>query len=252
VADSLYMKPAYQDSLWAAMLDAPVKPRGEYVYSDLDFHFMARVVEAVSGMPLNDYVERNFYRPMGLATIGYRPTERFPTDRIVPTEDDRDFRMRLLRGDVHDQGAAILGGVAGHAGLFGDASDLAALLQMLLNGGSYGGTRYLSDSTIATFTKCQFCANAVPANGDNRRGLGWDKPQPSGKPGPACECVSYLSFGHTGFTGTQVWADPLDKTIYVFLSNRVHPNAGNKKLGELNIRTRIQEVVHDAVAKRGH
>ena len=251
VADSLYMKPAYQDSLWAAMLDAPVKPRGEYVYSDLDFHFLARVVEAVSGMPLNDFVEKTFYRPMGLATIGYRPTERFPADRIMPTEDDRDFRMRLLRGDVHDQGAAILGGVAGHAGLFSDASDLAVLLQMLLNGGTYGGERYLSDSTIATFTKCQFCANAVPASGDNRRGLGWDKPQPSGKPGPACECVSYLSFGHTGFTGTQVWADPLDKTIYVFLSNRVYPNAANKKLGELNIRTRIQEVVHDAVAKRG-
>jgi beta-glucosidase-like glycosyl hydrolase/CubicO group peptidase (beta-lactamase class C family) len=251
VADSLYMKPAYQDSLWAAMLDAPVKPRGEYLYSDLDFHFMARVVEAVSGMPLNDYVEKNFYRPMGLATIGYRPRERFPADRIVPTEDDRDFRMRLLRGDVHDQGAAILGGVAGHAGLFSDAGDLAALLQMLLNGGTYGGARYLNDSTIATFTKCQFCANAVPANGDNRRGLGWDKPQPSGKPGPACDCVSYLSFGHTGFTGTQVWADPLDKTIYIFLSNRVCPSAVNKKLVELGIRTRIQEVVHNAVAKRG-
>jgi CubicO group peptidase (beta-lactamase class C family) len=202
-------------------------------------------------MPLDLYVERTFYRPMGLATIGYRPLERFPADRIIPTENDRDFRMRLLRGDVHDQGAAILGGVAGHAGLFSDATDLAALLQMLLNGGTYGGVRYLSDSTIATFTKCQFCANAVPLAGDNRRGLGWDKPQPSGKPGPACDCVSYLSFGHTGFTGTQVWADPLDKTIYVFLSNRVHPSAANKKLGDLNIRTRIQEVVHDAVARRG-
>ncbi len=251
VSDSLYMKPAYQDSLWAAMLAAPVKPRGEYVYSDLDFHFMARVVEAIAGMPLNDYVERTFYRPMGLATIGYRPLERVPAERVVPTENDCDFRMRLLRGDVHDQGAAILGGVAGHAGLFSDAGDLAALLQMLINGGTYGGVRYLSDSTIAIFTKCQFCANAVPQGGDNRRGLGWDKPQASGKPGPACDCVSYLSFGHTGFTGTQVWADPMDKTIYIFLSNRVHPSVANKKLGDLNIRTRIQEVVHDAVARRG-
>lgn len=251
VADSLYMKPAFQDSLWSAMLNAPVKPRGEYVYSDLDFHLMARLVEAVTGEKLNDYVEHVFYRPMGLATIGYRPLQRFPADRVIPTEDDHDFRMRLLRGDVHDQGAAILGGVAGHAGLFSDAGDLAALLQMLLNGGTYGGTRYLSDSTIATFTKCQFCANAVPSAGDNRRGLGWDKPQPAGKPGPACDCVSYLSFGHTGFTGTQVWADPLDKTVYVFLSNRVYPSAANKKLGDLNIRTRIQEVVHEAVVRRG-
>lgn len=251
VAEGLFMKPAYQDSLWAAMLAAPVKARGEYVYSDLDFHFMARVVEAVTGEKLDAYVERTFYRPMGLSTMGYLPWKRLPTDRVMPTEDDHDFRMRLLRGDVHDQGAALLGGVAGHAGLFSDANDLAALLQMLLNGGTYGGARYLSDSTIATFTRCQFCANMVPQAGDNRRGLGWDKPQPSGRPGPACDCVSYLSFGHTGFTGTQVWADPLDKTIYIFLSNRVHPNASNKKLGELNIRTRIQEVVHAAVAKRG-
>lgn len=252
VAEGLYMKPAFKDSLWKAMLDAPVRPRGEYVYSDLDFHFMQRVVEKVSGMPLNEYVERNFYRPLGLSTMGYLPWKRLPKDRTMPTEDDRGFRMRLLQGDVHDQGAAVLGGVAGHAGLFSDAQDLAVVMRMLLNGGTYNGRRYLSDSTIARFTSCQFCKpnNAASKDKENRRGLGWDKPQPAGKPGPACECVSYLSFGHTGFTGTQVWADPADSTIYVFLSNRINPDAGNKKLADLNIRTRIQEVVHDAVAVR--
>lgn len=252
VAEGLYMRPAYQDSLWAAMLKAPIGKRGEYLYSDLDFHLLARVAERVAGEPLDRFLERNFYRPMGLATMGYRPLARFPKDRIAPTEDDRTFRMRLLQGDVHDQGAAILGGVAGHAGLFSDASDLAALLQMVLDGGTYAGVRYLSDSVVAEFTKCQFCApGSGPGANGNRRGLGWDKPQPAGKPGPACECVSYLSFGHTGFTGTQVWVDPADRSIYVFLSNRVHPDADNKKLGELNIRTRIQEVVHTAIARSG-
>lgn len=251
VAEGLYMKPAYGDSLWNAMLTAPVKPRGTYEYSDLDFHLLARVVERVSGMPLDAYVSRTFYRPMGLATIGYKPWQRFPKERIMPTEHDRTFRMRQLQGDVHDQGAAMLGGVAGHAGLFSNATDLAAIMQLLVNGGTYGGHRYLSDSTIALFTRCQFCKPGTgPSTADNRRGLGWDKPQPPGKPGPACECVSYLSFGHTGFTGTQVWADPEDKTVYIFLSNRVYPDAGNKKLSDLNIRTRIQEVVHDAVAGR--
>ena len=250
VAEGVYIKSAFQDSLWAAMLAAPVKPRGNYVYSDIDFHLLARVVEAVTGERLDAYVERVFYRPMGLVTIGYRPLDRFPAERIVPTEDDKSFRMRLLRGDVHDPGAALLGGVAGHAGLFSDASDLAAILQMLLDGGAYGGVRYLNDSTVAAFTKCWYCAGPVPTGGENRRGLGWDKPQPAGKPGPTCDCVSPLSFGHTGFTGTQVWADPQDRTITVFLSNRVHPSASNKKLSDLNIRTRIQEAVHDAVAGR--
>ena len=250
VAEGVYMKAAYQDSLWAAMLAAPLKPRGTYLYSDIDFHILARVVEAVSGERLDAFLERVFYRSMGLATIGYRPLERFPVDRIIPTEDDKSFRMRLLRGDVHDPGAAMLGGVAGHAGLFSDATDLAAILQMLLNGGSYGGVEYLHQSTIDEFTRCQFCAGTGPLNGENRRGLGWDKPQPVGKPGPACECVSLLSFGHTGFTGTQVWADPMDRTITVFLSNRVHPSVNNRKLSDLNIRTRLQEAVHDAVAGR--
>jgi CubicO group peptidase (beta-lactamase class C family) len=181
---------------------------------------------------------------MGLATIGYRPWERFPKERIAPTEDDKDFRGRQVWGDVHDPGAALYGGVAGHAGLFSDANDVAALMQMLLNGGVYGGQSYLGAEVVKQFTACRFCA---PDGSGNRRGLGWDRPTPKGQQGPTCDCVSYASFGHTGFTGTMAWADPEDDIVYVFLSNRVHPSAANKKLQDLNIRPRIQQVVHDAI-----
>jgi len=213
-------------------------------------HLLARVVERVSGTSLDAYLDSLFYRPLGLATLGYTPWKRLPVDRIMPTENDQDFRMRLIRGDVHDQGAAMLGGVAGHAGLFSNASDLAVVMSMLVNGGSYNGVRYVSDSTIKRFTACQWCTATRPAGNENRRGLGWDKPQPPGKPGPADESVSPLSFGHTGFTGTEVWADPVDRTVYIFLSNRVHPSASNKKLSDLGIRTRVQRVVHEAIAAR--
>jgi CubicO group peptidase (beta-lactamase class C family) len=218
----------------------------------MGYYFLREIIERITGEALERYLERTFYAPMGLATIGFRPLERFSRDRIVPTEYDVEFRHEQVWGDVHDPGAAMMGGVAGHAGLFSDASDLAVILQMLLNKGEYNGRRYLSEVVVAEFTKCQFCA---PGTGpmtekDNRRGLGWDKPQPRGKEGPSCDCVSYASFGHTGFTGTMVWADPETKSLYVFLSNRVYPNAANKKLMGMSIRTRIQEVVNDAISAR--
>jgi CubicO group peptidase (beta-lactamase class C family) len=140
---------------------------------------------------------------------------------------------------VHDQGAAMMGGVGGHAGLFSTATDLAALMQMILNYGTYGGDRYLSEAVIKEFTRCQFCEN------DNRRGLGFDKPEMNyGKTGPTCKCVSSLSFGHTGFTGTIAWADPDKKLIYIFLSNRVYPDAENKKINTLATRVEIQEAIY--------
>ena len=208
------------------------------------------VVEHITHTSLDRYVTDNFYKPLGLSTIGYQPLIRFPKDRMMPTENDVDFRHQLVQGDVHDPGAAMLGGVGGHAGLFSDASDLAVIMQMLINGGTYGGTRFFSDSTVAEFTKCQCCSLPSPVGKENRRGLGWDKPQPHGKEGPACDCVSFASFGHTGFTGTMVWADPEKKLVYIFLSNRVHPSAANKKIQELNIRTRIQQVIYDAIEGR--
>jgi beta-N-acetylhexosaminidase len=246
IAQGLYLNKAYQDSLLTWVLRTPVGPRGEYLYSDMGYYLLQEVIERLTGMPLDRYLAQTFYRPMGANTLGYKPWERFVTDRVAPTENDRLFRQRQLQGDVHDPGAALKNGVAGHAGLFGSANDLAKIMQLLVNGGTYGGQRYLSADVIAEFTKCQFCK---PDGSGNRRGLGWDKPARIGK-GPTCECVSYASFGHTGFTGTMAWADPESKVVYIFLSNRVYPDAERNKLVELGIRTKVQQVVHDAVAAR--
>lgn len=246
IAEGLYLNKAYGDSLLTWVLKTPLGAKGEYVYSDMGYYLLQEVIERLSGMPLDRYMAQTFYRPLGATTLGYRPWERFAKERIAPTEYDVVFRQRQIQGDVHDPGAALKGGVAGHAGAFSNANDLAKLMQLLINGGTYGGKRYLSESVIAEFTKCQFCK---PDGSGNRRGLGWDKPVRGGK-GPTCECVSYASFGHTGFTGTMAWADPDSKVVYIFLSNRVYPNAERNKLVELGIRTKIQEVVSNAVAAR--
>lgn len=166
---------------------------------------------------------------------------RFELDRIPPTESDAKFRKQLVHGDVHDQGAAMLGGVGGHAGVFSDANDLGVLMQMYLNKGEYGGVRYIDSSTVKEFTKCQYCIN-------NRRAIGFDKPEISKeKESPVCDCVSYLSFGHAGFTGTLAWADPQNQLVYIFLSNRVFPDADDNKLAKSGIRTKIQQVIYDVV-----
>ena len=270
VAQRVYMRTEYRDSLYVWLLNTPVGRHGEYVYSDMGYYLLQRLIERVSGLPLNVYVERTFYGPMGLHTLTYMPYWRFPKERIMPTEYDVEFRRQQVWGDVHDPGAAMLGGVAGHAGLFGDAQDVGALMQLLLNKGTYGGRRYLSEAVVKEFTRCQYCKmedagsdatdaekarraqgrRAEQGKDENRRGLGFDKPVRDGDGGPTCDCVSYASFGHTGFTGTMMWADPEQQVVYVFLSNRVYPVAANRKLLELDIRTRIQEVIHDAVGGR--
>lgn len=247
VAEGLYIREAYRDSLLQWVLDTPLDAKGSYVYSDMGYYLLQEVIERATDQPLDRYLNAAFYSPLGASTLTYRPYERFAKERIAPTEDDRLFRQRLIQGDVHDPGAAIKGGVAGHAGLFGSANDLAKVMQMLANGGTYGGVRYLSESVVKEFTRCQFCK---PDGAGNRRGLGWDKPVRNGKGGPTCECVSYASFGHTGFTGTMAWVDPDQGVVYIFLSNRVHPSAAANKLLDLGIRTRVQEAVHAAVAAR--
>ena len=201
-----------------------------------------KIAEKQTGEKLNEYVA-NIYNQMGMSTTGYLPRNRFSLDRIPPTEDDKIFRKQIIHGDVHDPGSAMLGGVGGHAGLFSNANDLAKLMQMYVNKGTYGGKRYIKDTTLSEFVKCQFCEDG------NRRGAGFDKPITDGEGGPTCNCVSPLSFGHSGFTGTIAWADPEENIVYVFLSNRTFPNAENKKLLRMNIRTDIQEVIYDAVNK---
>ncbi len=246
IAEGLYLNNLYRDSLLTWVLETPVGAKGTYVYSDMGYYLLQELVERCAGMPLERYVQQEFYGPLGASTLGYRPYERFAKDRIAPTENDKLFRKRQLQGDVHDPGAALKGGVAGHAGLFGSATDLAKVMQLLLNKGTYGGKRYLSEQVVAEFTKCQFCK---PDGSGNRRALGWDRPA-QGTSGPTCDCVSYASFGHTGFTGTMAWADPEQGVVYIFLSNRVYPDASENKLANMGIRTKLQEVVHGAVASR--
>jgi beta-N-acetylhexosaminidase len=244
VADSLYIRSDYPDSLYRLIADSPLRPSRDYKYSDLGFYLLRCIIEKVSGRPMENYLSENFYCPLGLTTMGFRPRERFPLSRLMPTEYDTAFRRQLLRGDVHDPGAAMLGGVSGHAGLFSDAGDLAVLLRLFLNGGEYGGKQYFLPSTVREFTRVQF-----PAAG-NRRALGFDKPTLTYRPdGPCCNSASPSSFGHSGFTGTYVWADPENDLIYVFLSNRVYPDASNEKLVELNIRTRIHQAMYDILER---
>jgi CubicO group peptidase (beta-lactamase class C family) len=240
VADSFYMKKEYyKDVMWRRMLESPVKTRGNYVYSDLSMYFMQEMVETLTQTPLEIAVQKNFYQPLGMTTTGFNPRYRFLKSQIVPTENDLYFRKTLLWGYVHDQGAAMAGGVAGHAGLFSNATDLATLYQMLLNRGTYGGKKYFKPSTIDLFTAKQ--------SDISRRGLGFDRWDPDLSKGYPSKLASSQTFGHTGYTGTCVWVDPKENLVYILLSNRVHPSVNNKLLN-LNIRPRIQDVIYQAIA----
>ncbi len=243
VADNMYLDHNYVDTIWKKILDSKVNPHPGYVYSDLDFLFLGKIVEAVSGKKLNQYVMETFYKPLGLSSTGFLPRERFPLSRLVPTEHERSFRMQLLRGDVHDPGAAMLGGVAGHAGLFSNAHDLGVIMQMLLNNGSFNGVQYIKPETVRLFTAYN--------SSISRRGLGFDKPEKDNntrRESYPSKLTSGATFGHTGFTGTCVWADPASKMVFIFLSNRVYPDGGsNTKLSTLNTRGKMMDVVYEAM-----
>jgi len=242
VAESMYLRKDYRQIILDSIVSSPLSEKKVYRYSDLGFILMQQFVEQITGKSLDQYMEEQFYKPLGLHTLTFHPRNRFPLSRIIPTENDSVFRHQLIQGDVHDPAAAMLGGVAGHAGLFGTSNDMAVLMQMLLQDGSYGGVQFIKPETVALFTRRQYK--------DNRRGLGFDKPQliPS-EPGPACEEASANSFGHTGFTGTYIWADPDNELIIVFLSNRVNPDAEPNTLAQLGIRTQIQEALYKALNK---
>ena len=249
IASGLYATPSLRDSLWQWTIQSKmVKRRGRrlswkpdygYRYSDLGFYMLHRLIEQVTQQPLDVFMEQNFYVPLGLQTLTYQPLCKFSQLRIAPTEEDKLFRNSLVRGTVHDEGAALCGGVAGHAGLFSNAHDLAVLMQMNLQDGYYGGTQYLQPGTVERFSTRQF--------NDSRRALGWDKPEYLRNGGPTAPEASFSSYGHLGFTGTSVWVDPKYDLIYVFLSNRVHPDARNTKLLTEGIRTKIQSVVYRAM-----
>ena len=241
VADSMYMLTAYRDTIFKRITTSKLEKPDQYIYSDNDYIFLGLIVEAITGMKLEDYVRKEFYDPMGLTTTGFRPRERFPLSRIAPTEKESFFRRQLIRGDVHDPGAAMFGGVAGHAGLFSSAYDLAVIMQMLLNKGVINGHRFLSDTTVTKFTAYN--------SSISRRGLGFDKPEKDNQtrkePYPTLS-ASPQTFGHTGFTGIGAWADPKYNLVYIFLSNRVNPDGSNKLL-RMNVRTNIHEVIYKAL-----
>jgi beta-glucosidase-like glycosyl hydrolase/CubicO group peptidase (beta-lactamase class C family) len=241
VADHLFAKKDMENYMFDENKNTPLNSSRKYKYSDLGFYFWLKIVEKMYGKRLDAFCQENFFSKLGCTTTMFNPLTKFPKDRIIPTEDDKIFRKQMIQGYVHDQGAAMTGGVAGHAGLFSTANDLAKLYQMYLNNGTYGGERYLQESTVKEFTRCQFCNNG------NRRGIGWDKPDPSGDGGTACDCVSYLSFGHAGFTGCLVWVDPKTELLYIFFSNRIHPSAENTKLVTQGQRAMVQEVFYGSI-----
>jgi len=240
----MYIHRDYSYVMFDTLLSSPIRNSSSYLYSDLGYYFLYRIIESIANQPFDKFLYDNFYKPLGCFTTCFQPREYFPLSRIIPTELDGFFRNQLIHGDVHDPGAAMLGGIAGHAGLFSDANDVAVILQMLVQNGEYDGKRYIDSTTIIEFSRCQFPLN------DNRRGIGFDKPLIQFKKnGPVCRSASSISYGHSGFTGTYAWADPENGLIYVFLSNRVHPDATNWKISERNIRTRIHQIFYDAIGK---
>jgi CubicO group peptidase (beta-lactamase class C family) len=239
VADGYYMRKDYfKDVMWPQMLNAPIRTRGKYVYSDLSMYVMKDIVERISGTPLNEYTLDQFYKPLGMQTAGFLPRNRFTREQIVPTENDTFFRKVLLNGYVHDPGAAMVGGVSGHAGLFASTNDVAIMYQMLLNKGTYGGEQYFKPETVTMFTSRQ--------SDISRRGLGFDRWDPDTSKKYPSVLASPQTYGHTGYTGTCVWVDPSRGLVYVFLSNRVNPTV-SEQLGKLLIRGRIQDVINKAI-----
>jgi len=244
VAENLFIRNDYHDTIIKAIADSKLLPKKEYKYSDFTFIILKEYLEKSTGKTLDSLSQQNFYRSLGMTSTTYNPLHKIDMSAIPPTENDNYFRYQTIQGYVHDMEAAMEGGVGGHAGIFSNTMDIAKMMQLYLNKGSYGGQRYFSEKTFTDFNTCWFCAEG------NRRGLGFDKQQLPGQAGPTCGCVSSESFGHTGFTGGIAWADPQSDLIYVFLSNRTYPdsNAPNK-LSKENIREDIQKVIQQAIVR---
>jgi len=240
VAENLYMRRDYMDTIFKTIRESDLNSRLEYKYSDLPYYILKKYLERKFAKPMELIVQENIYESLGANYMTYLPLEKFSKENIPPTEQDNIFRNQKVQGYVHDQGAAMLGGVSGHAGLFSNANDVAKLMQMYLWKGFYGGERYFNPDVLDLFNTCYYCDKNV------RRGVGFDKPQ-LGTSGPTCGCVSMTSFGHSGFTGTFAWADPEAEIVYVFLSNRTFPDAENRKLIQTDLRSKIQEVIYEAI-----
>ena len=240
VANDLYVRNDMKDSIYLKIKESELYDRLRYKYSDLPFYILKEFLERHHNKQFKDLVQNELYELIGANRTTFLPLEKFTLDMIPPTEIDQYFRMQKIHGFVHDQGAALLGGVSGHAGLFSNANDIAKIMQMYLWNGSYGNYQYIKSETIDLFNSCNFC------DVDVRRGVGFDKPQLDDI-GPTCGCISMNSFGHSGFTGTFTWADPDEEIIYVFLSNRTYPSADNKSIIENNLRSDIQGLIYESI-----
>ncbi len=243
ITDDLWLHKDYKKKIYKAIRKSPLNEKAEYVYSGLLFYLLPEMVANLTNQDYESYLKDNFYHRLGAYTLTYNPLRFYAKDRIVPTERDTFFRMVQIHGDVHDEGAAMMGGVSANAGLFGSANDLAKLAQMYLNFGTYGGERFIDEATLKEFTRCQYCDLG------NRRGLGFDKPliEYDAKASSVAEAASPESFGHSGYTGTFYWVDPKTELIYIFFSNRVFPTRNNRQIYELNIRPRVHEVLYQAI-----
>ena len=242
ICDSLWLNRSFRKVIEEKIAEAPLKQK-RYVYSDVGFILLGMLVEQLAGMPMEAYLQREFYEPMGLEHTGYLPLRRFAKSEIVPSNKDHFLRKETLQGVVHDEASAFFGGLAGNAGLFSTARDVARVYQMLLNGGEIDGQRYLSKETCQLFT--------TETSKISRRGLGFDKPDADDpKKGNCAPAAPAEVYGHTGFTGTCAWVDPVNELVYVFLSNRIYPDVTNRKLNQLHIRERIQGAIYDAMKKK--
>ena len=244
ITDQLWLHKDYKEKkLYKAIRKSPLNEKPGYVYSGLLFYLLPEIVSDLTKKDFESYLNEHFYHRIGAYTLSYNPTRFFPLSRIVPTEQDTFFRMQQLHGTVHDEGAAMMAGVSSNAGLFGSANDLAKLFQMYMNYGSYGGEQIIATDAVKEFTRCQYCEE------DNRRGLGFDKPliEYDVNASSVAKDASPASFGHSGYTGTFAWADPEQKIVYIFFSNRVYPTRDNPKLYRLSIRPRIHQVIYDSI-----
>lgn len=246
VTPNLWLHRKYYKKIRKAIKDSPLNEKAGYKYSGLSFYLWPLIIEDLTKTDYETYLKQEFYEPIGAKTLTFNPWRFHSLQEIVPTELDTFFRMTQLHGYVHDEGAAMMGGVNANAGLFGNAEDLAKLMQMYLNGGVYDGRRYISEATLGEFTRCQYCGEG------NRRGLGFDKPliEYNAKLSSTAKDASPDSFGHSGYTGTFVWADPQYNLLYIFLSNRVYPTRNNPKIYRLNIRPRIHEAIYQAMLQK--
>lgn len=246
VSSNLYERTDFKNQIVKDIIKSPLRDQKEYLYSDLGFSLIPFVSERLTGTTFQEYLNKEFYKPLGAVSTGFKPYERYPIQQIIPTENDLTFRKELLQGFVHDELAALFGGVSGNAGLFSTANDLAKVMQMYLQLGYYGGKQYISPATIKEFTKVQF------PQSNNRRALGFDKPNPgihgTKNKFPAAD-ASPASYGHTGFTGIFTWADPENQLLFIFLSNRVYPSRRNSAINDLDIRTKMHQAIYDAIKK---